>query len=81
MLDVARAIVEKVSGDTMKKVDILSALAEVALERGLSLSHSLSPFLPPLFLMVAFYPNKAVFWGLFALYRNSCFVQRMLKLH
>lgn len=35
MLDVARAIVEKLSGDTMEKVDILSALAEVALERGL----------------------------------------------
>lgn len=34
MLDVARAIVEKDSGDTMEKVDILSALAEVALERG-----------------------------------------------
>lgn len=34
MLDVARAIVEKHSGDTMEKVDILSALAEVALERG-----------------------------------------------
>ncbi|XP_022928044.1 protein HGV2 [Cucurbita moschata] len=33
MLDVARAIVEKDSGDTMEKVDILSALAEVALER------------------------------------------------
>ncbi|KAK6152679.1 hypothetical protein DH2020_012318 [Rehmannia glutinosa] len=33
MLDVARAIVEKLSGDTMEKVDILSALAEVALER------------------------------------------------
>lgn len=38
MLDVARAIVEKHSGDTMEKVDILSALAEVALERG-SLLH------------------------------------------
>lgn len=34
MLDVARAIVEKDSADTMEKVDILSALAEVALERG-----------------------------------------------
>lgn len=34
MLDVARAIVEKHSGDTVEKVDILSALAEVALERG-----------------------------------------------
>ncbi|KAJ4715000.1 Tetratricopeptide repeat (TPR)-like superfamily protein [Melia azedarach] len=33
MLDVARAIAEKHSGDTMEKVDILSALAEVALER------------------------------------------------
>ena len=34
MLDVARAIAEKQSGDTMEKVDILSTLAEVALERG-----------------------------------------------
>ncbi|KAI3726242.1 hypothetical protein L1987_66039 [Smallanthus sonchifolius] len=33
MLDVARAIAEKQPGDTMEKVDILSALAEVALER------------------------------------------------
>ncbi|KAG6411291.1 hypothetical protein SASPL_129371 [Salvia splendens] len=33
MLDVARAIVEKVPGDTVETVDILSALAEVALER------------------------------------------------
>lgn len=33
MLDVARAIVEKHPDDTMEKVDILSALAEVALER------------------------------------------------
>ncbi|KAJ6678520.1 NUCLEAR AUTOANTIGENIC SPERM PROTEIN NASP -RELATED [Salix viminalis] len=33
MLDVARAIAEKNSGDTMEKVDILSTLAEVALER------------------------------------------------
>ncbi|KAI3760894.1 hypothetical protein L1987_51296 [Smallanthus sonchifolius] len=33
MLDVARAIAEKQAGDTMEKVDILSALAEVALER------------------------------------------------
>ncbi|KAL5819481.1 hypothetical protein ACOSQ4_023323 [Xanthoceras sorbifolium] len=33
MLDVARAIAEKHSGDTMEKVDILSALAEVSLER------------------------------------------------
>ena len=38
MLDVARAIVEKHSAaDTMEKVDILSALAEVALERGQSI--------------------------------------------
>jgi len=36
MLDVARAISEKHLDDTMDKVDILSALAEVALERGLS---------------------------------------------
>lgn len=35
MLDVARAIAEKQQlGDTMEKVDILSALAEVALESG-----------------------------------------------
>lgn len=35
MLDVARAIADKQQlGDTMEKVDILSALAEVALERG-----------------------------------------------
>lgn len=35
MLDVARAIIEKQnSGDTMEKVEVLSALAEVALERG-----------------------------------------------
>ncbi|KAK9108752.1 hypothetical protein Sjap_016812 [Stephania japonica] len=33
MLDLARAIVEKSSDDTMEKVDILSALGEVALER------------------------------------------------
>ncbi|KAJ0457614.1 putative tetratricopeptide-like helical domain superfamily [Helianthus annuus] len=33
MLDVARAIAEKQPGDTMEKIDILSALAEVALER------------------------------------------------
>ncbi|KAJ4964506.1 hypothetical protein NE237_024445 [Protea cynaroides] len=33
MLDIARAIVEKCPGGTMEKVDILSALAEVALER------------------------------------------------
>ncbi|KAK4765194.1 hypothetical protein SAY86_026284 [Trapa natans] len=33
MLDIARAIVEKHSGDTMEKVKILTALAEVALER------------------------------------------------
>ncbi|KAJ9170789.1 hypothetical protein P3X46_018867 [Hevea brasiliensis] len=33
MLDVARAIAERHSGDTMDKVDVLSALAEVALER------------------------------------------------
>ena len=36
MLDIARAIVEKQADDTIEKVDILSALAEVALERGLS---------------------------------------------
>ena len=36
MLDIARAIVEKQADDTIEKVDILSALAEVALERGMS---------------------------------------------
>lgn len=35
MLDIARAIAEKHSGDTMEKVEILSTLAEVSLERGL----------------------------------------------
>lgn len=35
MLDIARAIVEKHSGNTIEQVDILSALADVALERGL----------------------------------------------
>lgn len=34
MLDLARAIVEKNPEDTLEKVDILSALGEVALERG-----------------------------------------------
>lgn len=34
MLDVARAIVEKQPGDTMEKVNILAALAEVSMERG-----------------------------------------------
>lgn len=34
-LDVARAIAEKHLGDTLEKVDILSTLAEVSLERGL----------------------------------------------
>ncbi|GAB4847081.1 hypothetical protein Ancab_026090 [Ancistrocladus abbreviatus] len=33
MLDLARVIAEKQSGDTMEKVDILSALADVSLER------------------------------------------------
>ncbi|KAF7828781.1 NASP-related protein sim3 [Senna tora] len=33
MLDIARAIVEKHSGNTMEQVDILSTLADVALER------------------------------------------------
>ncbi|CAI0458538.1 unnamed protein product [Linum tenue] len=33
MLDLARAIADKNSGDTIDKVDVLSALAEVALER------------------------------------------------
>ncbi|KAI3462790.1 hypothetical protein Pfo_019453 [Paulownia fortunei] len=47
MLDVARAIVEKLSGDTMEKVDILSALAEVALERE-DVETSLSDYLKAL---------------------------------
>ena len=34
MLDIARAITDKHSTDTMEKVDILSALAEISLERG-----------------------------------------------
>lgn len=34
MLDIARAITDKRSTDTMEKVDILSALAEISLERG-----------------------------------------------
>lgn len=37
MLDIARAIVEKSQDNTMEKVKIYSALAEVATERG---SHS-----------------------------------------
>lgn len=44
MLDVARAIVEKHSGDPMQKVDILSTLAEVSLERGLLMYLCLSSF-------------------------------------
>ncbi|CAH9084245.1 unnamed protein product [Cuscuta europaea] len=41
MLDLARAIVEKSSEDTMEKVEILTALAEVALEReDVETSHS-----------------------------------------
>ncbi|KAK9285157.1 hypothetical protein L1049_024343 [Liquidambar formosana] len=47
MLDVARAIVEKQSNDTMEKVDILSALAEVALERE-DIETSLSDYLKAL---------------------------------
>uniref|UniRef100_A0A5B6ZYJ8 Uncharacterized protein n=1 Tax=Davidia involucrata TaxID=16924 RepID=A0A5B6ZYJ8_DAVIN len=47
MLDLARAIVEKHSGDTMEKVDILSALAEVALERE-DVETSLSDYLKAL---------------------------------
>ncbi|KAL6956562.1 hypothetical protein U1Q18_040644 [Sarracenia purpurea var. burkii] len=47
MLDVARAIVEKQSGDTMEKVDILSTLAEVALERE-DIDTSLSDYLKAL---------------------------------
>ncbi|KAG8384494.1 hypothetical protein BUALT_Bualt04G0123500 [Buddleja alternifolia] len=47
MLDVARAIVEKHSGETMEKMDILSALAEVALERE-DVETSLSDYLKAL---------------------------------
>ncbi|KAM3252836.1 hypothetical protein T459_06653 [Capsicum annuum] len=47
MLDVARAIAEKNSGDTMEKVDVLSALAEVALERE-DVETSLSDYLKAL---------------------------------
>ncbi|KAI3669876.1 hypothetical protein L6452_41335 [Arctium lappa] len=47
MLDVARAIAEKQAGDTMEKVDILSALAEVALERE-DVETSLSDYLKAL---------------------------------
>lgn len=35
MLDIARAIVERQSVNTIEQVDILSALADVALERGI----------------------------------------------
>jgi nuclear autoantigenic sperm protein len=35
MLDIARAIVEKQSVYTMEQVDILSTLADVALEKGI----------------------------------------------
>lgn len=45
MLDIARAIVEKQADDTIEKVDILSALAEVALERGMSFFFFLGGFL------------------------------------
>lgn len=34
MLDIARAITDKQSTDTMEKVDILCTLAEISLERG-----------------------------------------------
>ncbi|CAK9185450.1 unnamed protein product [Ilex paraguariensis] len=47
MLDVARAIVEKHSDDTMEKVEILSTLAEVALERE-DIETSLSDYLKAL---------------------------------
>lgn len=43
MLDIARAITDKHSTDTMEKVDILCALAEISLERGsISFSNHLS---------------------------------------
>jgi nuclear autoantigenic sperm protein len=35
MLDIARTIVEKQSVNTMEQVDILSTLADVALEKGI----------------------------------------------
>lgn len=41
MLDIARAIVEKQSVNTMEQVDILSTLADVALERGIFMLLSL----------------------------------------
>ncbi|XP_010316172.1 NASP-related protein sim3 isoform X2 [Solanum lycopersicum] len=47
LLDVARAIAEKHAGDTMEKVDVLSALAEVALERE-DIETSLSDYLKAL---------------------------------
>ncbi|KAG5624037.1 hypothetical protein H5410_009255, partial [Solanum commersonii] len=47
LLDVARAIAEKHAGDTMEKVDVLSALAEVALERE-DVETSLSDYLKAL---------------------------------
>ncbi|KVH92589.1 Tetratricopeptide-like helical [Cynara cardunculus var. scolymus] len=47
MLDVARAIAEKQAGDSMEKVDILSSLAEVALERE-DVETSLSDYLKAL---------------------------------
>jgi tetratricopeptide (TPR) repeat protein len=47
MLDVARLIVEKNSDDTVEKVDILSTLAEVALERE-DIETSLSDYLKAL---------------------------------
>lgn len=42
MLDVARAIADKLAVDTLDKVDILSTLAEVALERGMFMYRPLS---------------------------------------
>ncbi|KAF5738184.1 hypothetical protein HS088_TW13G01079 [Tripterygium wilfordii] len=46
MLDVAREITQKQPGDTMDKVDILSALAEVALERDVDLAVKLLSLQP-----------------------------------
>lgn len=45
MLDIARAITEKQSTDTMVKVDILCALAEISLERGISYIFLVLPML------------------------------------
>lgn len=58
MLDVARAIAEKQHvGDTLEKVDVLAALAEVALERGwLLVDFNYDLIFPPMWkLLLPFY--------------------------